>query len=510
MACIFARCASRILSRRIQLPARYSGPGRAPDRTLGGYRNGKEAMRDLDSRQRAVLLIIMASYLMIVLDVSIVLTGLPKIRATMEFSRTALSWVSNAYTLAFGGLLLLGARAGDLFGRRRMFLTGLGVFTLASVAIGAAPNAVWLIAARAVQGAGAALLAPATLALLTTHFAEGPERARAIGYYAAIAGIGASLGLVLGGLLADLVSWRAGFFINLPVGLLLAWGARRYLVESEHHSGELDLASAASSTFGMCALVYGLVNAAERGWQDAGTLAGLSLGLALLALLVANEARASHPLLPLRLFADRERAGAYGARLLFLGGMGGFWFFTTQLLQGVLGYRPALAGLAFLPTTVPNFFAALLAPRLTRRFGNANVLLAGMALSVLGMAWLAQAGPDTAFVTGVALPMALIGVGQGACLGPLTVAGMAGVSPRDAGAGSGLVNVAHQLGLSLGLAILVVVFAGAHAASTGITAAAVLADSISAALFGATLLLALSWFAVAFTTRWRSAAQGVN
>lgn len=467
-------------------------------------------MRDLDSRQRAVLLIIMASYLMIVLDVSIVLTGLPKIRATMEFSRTTLSWVSNAYTLAFGGLLLLGARAGDLFGRRRVFLTGLGVFTLASVAIGAAPNAVWLIAARAVQGAGAALLAPATLALLTTHFAEGPQRARAIGYYAAIAGIGASLGLVLGGLLADLVSWRAGFFINLPVGMLLAWGARRYLRESERHTGELDLASAASSTFGMASLVYGLVRAADHGWQDGGTLAALSLGLVLLVLLVANEARATHPLLPLRLFADRERAGAYAARLLFLGGMGGFWFFTTQLLQGVLGYRPALAGLAFLPTTIPNFFAALLAPRLTRRFGNANVLLGGMALSVLGMAWLAQAHPASPFLTGVALPMVLIGIGQGGCLGPLTVAGMAGVSARDAGAGSGVVNVAHQLGLSLGLALLVVVFATAQAGAARHSAPIALAHGITAALFGATVLLALSWFAVAFTTRWRDAAGGVD
>jgi EmrB/QacA subfamily drug resistance transporter len=440
-------------------------------------------MRGFVGDKRAVLLIILASYLMIVLDVSIVITGLPRIRQELGFSRTALSWVTTAYSLAFGGLLLLGARCGDLFGRRRMFLLGLCLFTAASMMVGTAPSAGWLIASRALQGAGAAILAPATLALLSTHFGEGTERNRAVGYHAAIAGIGASLGLVLGGLFADWISWRAGFFINLPIGIALFVAARRYLRESERHAGELDLASALSSTFGMGALVFGLVRAAENGWQDRIALASLAIGPLLLGLLVWNEARAAHPIMPLRLFGHGERARAYAARILFLGGMGGFWFFTTQLLQGVLGLRPALAGLAFLPTTIPNFFAALWVPRLTARHGNSLVLLTGISTAAVGMAWLSSVGSGGDYLREVAPAMLLIGVGQGLSLGPLTLAGMRGVEPRDAGAASGVINAAHQLGLSLGLAVLVVVFAG----STG-----TLANRISAALAGTMGFLALA------------------
>src|SRR6218665_950143 len=213
-----------------------------------------------------VLAIIVASYLMIVVDISIVITGLPRIQESLGFSAAGLSWVTNAYTLAFGGLLVLGARAGDIRGRRRMFIAGLSLFTLASVAIGLSPSAAWLLAARAVQGIGAAVLAPSTLALLSTHFAEGPARTRALSLYAAAAGVGATLGLVLGGLFADLVSWRAGFFINLPIGLGLSGAARRHIAETPAHPGRFDLGGAVSSTLGMTALVFGLVRAADTGW----------------------------------------------------------------------------------------------------------------------------------------------------------------------------------------------------------------------------------------------------
>jgi len=464
-------------------------------------------MRGFDRHKRAVLLIVMASYLMIVLDVSIVITGLPKIRAELGFTRTGLSWVTNAYTLAFGGLLLLGARCGDLFGRRRMFLAGLVVFTLASMLVGAAPNAALLLAGRALQGVGAAVLAPATLALLSTHFNEGTERNRAVGYHAAVAGIGASLGLVLGGLFADLLSWRVGFFINLPIGVLLFVAARRQLHESDRHAGELDLASALSSTFGMAALVFGLVRAAENGWQDGLALAALALGPLLLALLVWNEARAAHPIMPLRLFASGERARAYAARALFLGGMGGFWFFTTQLLQGVLGLRPALAGLAFLPTTIPNFFAAMAAPRLTRHYGNSLVLLGGVGVAVVGMAWLSSVGAHDDYASGVALPMLLIGLGQGLSIGPLTLAGMRGIEARDAGAASGVINAAQQLGLALGLALLVVVFAAA-APPVAAHAREALQQQIGAALAGTMGLLTLAAVLVAISAaRVRSPAR---
>lgn len=242
-----------------------------------------------------VLAIIVASYLMIVVDISIVITGLPRIQAELGFSAARLSWVTNAYTLTFGGLLLLGARAGDLLGRRRMFIAGLSLFTLASVAIGLSQSASWMLAARAVQGAGAAVLAPSTLALLSIHFAEGPARTRALSMYAAAAGIGATLGLVLGGLFADLLSWRAGFFINLPIGIALIAAARKHIVETLTQAGRFDVVGAATSTLGMTAFVYGLVRAAEGGWQAPSALAGLGGGTLMLAMLSASSAESAIP-----------------------------------------------------------------------------------------------------------------------------------------------------------------------------------------------------------------------
>lgn len=454
----------------------------------------------------AVLAIIVTSYLMIVVDISIVITGLPKIQQGLNFSHAGLSWVQNAYTLAFGGFLLLGARAGDILGRRRMFIAGLALFTMASMAIGLAQSPAWLLASRAVQGLGAAILAPSTLALISIHFTEGPQRTRALAYYAAAAGVGASLGLVLGGLVADLMSWRAGFFINLPIGIALMWGAGRHIKETPKRPGQLDLPGAVTSTLGMVALVYGIVRAAEAGWGESTTLASLAAGIVLLGFFVLNESRARQPILPLRLFASRERSGAYAARMLFLGGMVGFWFFTTQYLQAVMGLRPLEAGLAFLPTTIPNFIVALMVPRLSRRFGNACVLAAGMAIAVIGVAWLGQVSAHTSYITGIALPMMLIGMGQGAVLGPLTVSAVAGVAASDAGAASGLVNVAHQLGGSLGLGVLVVVF---EAAGSGLTSAPdQLARSVAATFNASAVMLFLALLVVlAFIVLPRSSRQ---
>lgn len=442
------------------------------------------------SHPTAVLAIVIASYVMIILDISIVITGLPKIKEGLHFSAAGLSWVHSAYTLAFGGFLLLGARAGDILGRRRMFTAGLAIFTAASLAIGLAQSPAWLIAARAVQGLGAAILAPSTLALLTTHFAEGRERTRALAYYASAAGVGASVGLVLGGIIADWLSWRVGFFVNLPVGAALMLGARRYLKESDLRPGEFDLAGAVSSTLGISALVYGLVRSTSAGWNDGLTIAALAAGVLLIAFLVVNEGRARQPIMPLHLFASRERAGAYAARVLFLGAMVGFWFFTTQFLQGVLGFSPFEAGLAFLPSTLPNFAAAIAVPRLTQRLGNGRLLALGLGLATLGMAWLAQASADAPYLSSVALPMVLIGIGQGFSLSPLTVAGIAGVKAEDAGAASGLVNVAHQLGGSLGLAVLIVVFTAAGAGLPD--ARELLAQRIDAALTAGTAMLGLA------------------
>jgi EmrB/QacA subfamily drug resistance transporter len=439
---------------------------------------------------RAILVIILVSYLMIVLDISIVITALPKMHVGLGFSTTGLSWVQNAYTLAFGGLLLLGARAGDILGRRRMFIWGLALFTAASLAVGLAQNPAWLITARAVQGVGAAVLAPSTLALLTVSFPEGRERTRAVAYYGAVAGIGASLGLLLGGILTDLISWRVGFFINLPIGLAMILAAPRYLPETTRVRGRLDITGALTSTLGMTALVYGIVRSADTGWADPLTIAALVVGVVLLAGFVITEWRARQPIMPLRLFASRERVCAYAGRILFLGAMMGFWFFITQYLQTVKGYSPLAAGIAFFPMTVVNFIVAIATPRLTRRFGNSLLLAAGIALTVAGMFWLSRLTADTSYLTGVALPMILIGAGQGATLGPLTAAGIAGVQPRDAGAASGLVNVAHQLGGSLGLGILVAVFTAATART--VDAPHLFAHRVAVALTVGSAMLALA------------------
>jgi MFS family permease len=282
-----------------------------------------------------------------------------------------------------------------------------------------------------VQGVGAAVLAPSTLALLSTTFPEGPQRTRAVAYYGAVAGVGASTGLVLGGVLADLLSWRVGFFINLPIGIALMLAARRYLAETDRRAGELDLAGALSSTFGMTTLVYGIVRSAVAGWSDPVTIASLSAGTILLALFVLIESRAKQPIMPLRLFASRERAGAYAARVLFLGAMMGFWFFTTQFLQTVSGFSPLQAGVAYLPMTLANFVVALAVPRLTLRLGNARLLAGGLAVTLIGMAWLSRLDATVPYLTGIALPMILIGVGQGGTLSPLTVAGVAGVAAEE-------------------------------------------------------------------------------
>ena len=442
----------------------------------------------------AVLLLVLASYLMIVLDISIVITGLPKIRDSLGFSPSTLSWVHTAYTLSFGGLLMAGARAGDLCGRRRMLVLGLVIFLLASLAIGLAPSPAFLVGARAVQGLGSAILAPATLALLSVTFPEGAERSKALGWYGATAGVGASIGMVLGGVLSDLLSWRVGFFINVPLGLILVWGALRFVKETPRQAGQLDVPGAVLSTAGMVALVYGLVEAAETGWLAMHSWLPLLAGALLLLGFLAHEARTAQPLLPLRLFRSRARSGAYAARLLYLAGVIGFWFYLTQYLQGVLGMRPLHAGLAFLPATIVQLLAAMTVTGLTSRFGNDRVLAAGVALTAAGMAWLAQVGAHSSYLTSVALPMAVLGIGQGLTLSPLTIAGVAGVAAKDAGAASGLVNASHQLGGSIGLAMLVVVFSAAGGYSPD--AKAELAHRVSMSLDASAALLMLALLVV--------------
>jgi EmrB/QacA subfamily drug resistance transporter len=441
----------------------------------------------------AILAIILVSYFMILLDNSIIFTALPKIEAAMRFSPTGLAWVQDAYTLVFGGLLLLGARAGDLLGRRRVFVFGLAVFALASLLIGLSPAGWWLISARGLQGIGAAIVAPASLSLLTATFAEGRGRAKAVALYGATAGIGASLGLVIGGALADWVSWRAGFFMNVPIGAAMILLAPRFIPESTRSRGRFDLIGAGSATLGVGALVYGIIHSAGSGWGTAATVVPVLAGAALLTVLVLTERRAAEPVMPLRLFASRIRTGAYVARMLYLGAMIGFFFYSTQYLQGVLGFSAFQAGVAFFPMTVVNFAVAMAIPRLTARFGQTVPLAAGVAATLAGMAWLAQVQVTSSYWTSVALPMILIGAGQGLAFAPLTSAGITGVEATDAGAASGLVNTFHQLGMALGLSVLIAVSASS---GHGLDPAAALTAHVQVALTAGTILLAACLLAV--------------
>jgi EmrB/QacA subfamily drug resistance transporter len=446
-----------------------------------------------------VLAIILTCQLMIVLDASIVITALPEIHTDLGFSATSLSWVQNAYALTFGGLLLLGARAGDLLGRRRVFIAGLGLFTTASLLGGLAQSEAWLLSARALQGIGAAIAAPSTLALLTTTFSEGAARTRAIAMYSSASAAGASIGVLLGGVLTDLLSWRWGLFINVPIGITIVALAPRYLPDTTPRHGHFDLAGAATSVSGMTAIVYGFIRAASFGWGDRITVTAFAAGVALIAVFLWVERRAEQPITPLRLFASRTRAGAYAARMLTVGGMFSMFFFLTQYLQGVRGYSPLQAGLAFLPMTLVLFALVRVVPRVAGRIGELPLLIGGLVLALIGMAWLSQITPATAFFPGIGVPLVIMGVGMGAAFTPLTTAGIHGVAQNDAGAASGLVNVAHQLGGAVGVAVLVTVFAGAGGRGGS---KAALAHAIATALSGSVVCVALA-LAVVVAVMWR-------
>ncbi len=319
------------------------------------------------SRRGVVLAVILVCQLMIILDATIVNVALPKIQSALGFSTANLSWVINAYALTFGGLLLLGARAGDVLGRRRTFLAGIALFTLASLAGGFAQTSGALLAARAIQGVGAALAAPSALALLTTMFPEGRERMRALGYYTAVSIGGSAVGLVAGGILTEWASWRWVMFVNVPIGIVLLLAAWRVLPETARHQGRFDLLGALTSTLGMASLVYGFVQAATDGWGAQTTVIAFTAGVVLLVVFVLNELRAPSPITPLRLFTNRNRSVSYVARLLLVAGMFGMFFFLTQFLQDVLGYSPLITGLGFLPLTAMLFIASQASARLSGR-----------------------------------------------------------------------------------------------------------------------------------------------
>ncbi|MFC6274153.1 MFS transporter [Levilactobacillus tangyuanensis] len=394
-----------------------------------------------------ILLVILMSYFMILLDNSIIFTGTVKIAQDLHLNQATLSWVSSGYSLTFGGFLLLGGRAGDLFGRRRVFEIGLVIFGLGSLLVGSAVNAPMIIAARAFQGVGSAILAPTTLAILMDAY-EGAERVKAIAYYGAMAGIGASVSLVIGGIFASLLTWRVGFFINVPISIWMFTLAVKHLQKDHGQSGKLDWVGTISSLIGMSALVYSIIGDWLQG-------PALTLAIVFLGLFIFQEWRIKSPIMPLRLFGDRERIGAYVGRFLYMGAMMGFWFITPQLMQNQLGFSALMAGVAFFPLTIVNFIVALQVARLTAKWGNGGLLVIGIALTMAGMLWMSFFTPAVGYWLGIAAPMVIIGIGQGLALSPFTAAGVAHTKGTDAGAASGVVNVMHQIGGSVGLSVLV-------------------------------------------------------
>ncbi len=405
------------------------------------------------------LLIIATAQLMVVLDATIVNVALPHIQRALGFSGTNLEWVINAYALAFGGLLLLGGRAGDLLGRRKMFITGILLFSAASLAGGFATTQAWLLAARAAQGAGAAITAPTALALVTTTFPEGPPRNRAMGVYAAMSVTGGVVGLIAGGLLTTYASWRWVLFVNVPIGIAVALAAPRVLGETPRHGGRFDLPGAITGTGGLAALVFGLSNAATTPdgvshWGDTKVVASLAAAAVLLAAFVLTEMRSKNALLPLRLLRSRDRSGAYLIMLCVGTALFGMFFFLTIFVQTVWGYSALRTGVAYLPMMAAIMAMSGASAQLIPRIGARPLLLAGSVTAAGGMFWLSRIGEHSHYATGLLGPTLVAGAGLGMLFMPLSLVALSRVQATAAGAASSLLNTGQQVGGSIGLALL--------------------------------------------------------
>ncbi|HEY3530583.1 MAG TPA: MFS transporter [Nocardioides sp.] len=435
------------------------------------------------------LVLICIAQLMVVLDATIANIALPYIGKDLNMSGTNLTWIVTGYSLAFGGLLLLGGRLGDLYGRRRIFMTGLTLFAVASLLGGFAQNEALLLGARGIQGLGAALASPAALALITTTFPAGPARNRAFAVYAAMSGAGAAVGLILGGWLTGLdVSmfnshdgWRLTFLINVPIGIIAALLAPRFLSESEPHPGQLDVPGAIAGTAGLLSVVYGLTRAgtAAYGWHDGWTITSLFAGVVLLVMFMLVETRVEHPLLPFRIFANRTRAASFAAMMLLPAAMFAMFFFLSLFIQNVMGYSPLKAGFAFLPFSVCIIISATIVSNLANRIdpryiAGVGTLMASVALygfsrlsvpdsgtDVLNAAGQGHhLGSDVSYWTQILPFVSLMALGMGAVFVPLTLTAVHHVRAEDSGIGSGVLNTMQQVGGALGLAILSTV--GSH------------------------------------------------
>lgn len=401
----------------------------------------------MTTRKKWVLVIVMLSYLVTAIDCSILFTGETKIAADLKLGQSALSWVQNAYVLAYGGFMLLGGRLGDSLGRKRIFCWALVLFGIGSLLAGLSQSIVQMVAARLLQGLGAAVLAPSALALLIDYF-KGKERVTAIAWYSSVSGLGMCIGLLLGGAFADFLSWRYGFIVNVPLTLFMLVLSLRVLKGAPIVHSYFDGTGTLWSVVGLFSLVYSINGASCRvRWM---LLAAVSL-----CLFVHKERKASLPIVPLRLFAVGFRYKAYLARLLFAGAMMGFYFFVSEHLQTDFHYTSLQIGLAFFPLTLFTFLGALLVPHWVERWGNQRVLLAGLLLLLVAFAGSASLAELPNYWLAIALPMVLMGFGQGLATSPMTNLGIKDTRPEDAGAASGLVNAAHQIGCSIGLSVMV-------------------------------------------------------
>ena len=430
-------------------PQSVTGRAASPGATAGGG----------NRRLGLALLVIATAQLMVVLDATIVNVALPHVQRALGFSGTGLEWVVNAYAVTFGGLLLLGGRAGDILGRRRVFVFGLLLFSAASLLGGFATSQWWLLTARAVQGAGGAVIAPTALALITTNFPEGGERNRAFSVYAAMAGAGSAAGLLLGGILTTYASWRWVLFVNVPIGIVVAAAAPRVLAESPRRPGRIDVAGAVTGTGGVALLVYGLSKAATGAdgishWGDAQVLASLTASVVLLVSFVLIEMRSSHPLLPMRVLADRNRSGAYLIMLCIATGLFGLFFFLTLFIQTVLGYSAIRAGIAYLPFAVGVVIASALASQLVARIGPRPLIVAGSAMVAGGMFWFSRLTEHAGYASHLLGPKLVSSFGLGLVFVPLALVALHNVAEQDSGVASSLLNTAQQVGGAIGLALL--------------------------------------------------------
>ncbi len=405
----------------------------------------------------ALLLLICLAQFMVILDISIVNVALPSIRTGLHFSTTGLGWVINAYTITFGGFLLLGGRAADLLGRRRVFLTGTALFSIASILCAFASSRGLLIGARTLQGFGGAILSPASLSIITTSFREGRERNRALGVWGAMGGVGGASGVLLGGLLTQGFGWPAIFFINAPIGAAVVFAGLRIIPESRRTDmhRHFDVAGATLVTLGLVVAVYGIVRSESLGWVSAGVLGPLALSLGLLAAFALVEGRfAAAPLLPLRVLRMARLRAANLVIVLLYAGTFSMWFFLTLYLQEVLGFSALHTGLAFLPMTLSVAAGATLAPRIVARVGVRPVLTAGLLSATVGLALLTGIRPGADFFTAVLPGGVLAAAGLGFALVPATIAAVQGVGAAQAGLASGLLNTSRLVGGALGLAVL--------------------------------------------------------